>query len=41
VLPQNGDNEIGFRVIEKAPRISFDMTVEEVEVEVLAQSETW
>lgn len=27
-----GDNEIGFRVSEKAPRISFDMTVEEVEL---------
>jgi hypothetical protein len=29
-----GDNVIGFRVLEAAPRISFDMSVEEVEVEV-------
>jgi hypothetical protein len=32
-----GDNEIGFRVIGTASRINFDMTVEEVEVEITEQ----
>lgn len=36
-LGRDGDNEMGFRVIEAAPRICFDMTVEEVEVEVIEQ----
>ncbi|MCK5526105.1 MAG: hypothetical protein KAJ05_03100 [Candidatus Latescibacteria bacterium] len=31
---RTGDNEIGFRVMETAPRISFDMWVEEVEAKV-------
>ncbi len=32
---RKGDNEIGFRVVGKASRISFDMTVEEIEVLVI------